>query len=50
MKIVAGRYPYEGLRYPKSDEKPPFQTRQEVEWQLPGLSPEKADELWELST
>jgi len=47
MKIVAGRYPYDGLRYPKSDEKPPFQTREEIQRQLPGLSPQKADELWE---
>jgi len=31
MKIVSGRYPYDGLRYPKGDEKPPFQTRREIE-------------------
>lgn len=36
MKIVLGRYPYDGLRYPKSDEKPPYQTRAEIERQLPG--------------
>ena len=47
MKIVSGRYPYDGLRYPKSDEKPPFQTRAEIERQLPGLPPKKAAELWE---
>jgi integrase len=47
MKIVVGRYPYDGLRYPKSDEKPPFQTRTEIERQLSGLLAEKADELWE---
>src|SRR5208337_2499212 len=46
MKIVSGRYPYDGLRYPKSDEKPPFQTRQEIERQLPGLPPQKQTELW----
>ena len=46
MKIVSGRYPYDGLRYPKSDEKPPFQTRQESERQLPGLHPQKQAELW----
>lgn len=40
MKIVTGRYPYDGLRYSKSDEKPLFQTRAEIERQLPGLSPE----------
>ncbi|SIO11507.1 Site-specific recombinase XerD [Singulisphaera sp. GP187] len=47
MKIVAGRYPYDGLRYPKSDEKPPFMTRTEIERQLPGLTEEKAGELYE---
>src|SRR5262249_14517614 len=47
MKIVAGRYPYDGLRYPKSDEKPPFQTRKQIERQLPALPPEKQDELCE---
>ncbi len=47
MKIVAGRYPYDGLRYAKSDEKPPFQTRKEIERQLPGLTAAKAAELWE---
>ncbi|WP_165245498.1 tyrosine-type recombinase/integrase [Paludisphaera soli] len=47
MKIVSGRYPYEGLRYPKTDEKPPFQNRDEILRQLPGLSAAKADELWE---
>jgi integrase len=47
MKIVSGRYPYDGLRYPKSDEKPPFQTRAEIERQLQGLPPKKAAELWE---
>jgi integrase len=47
MKIVSGRYPYDGLRYPKADEKPPFQTRAEIERQLPGLPPKKAAELWE---
>lgn len=47
MKIVTGVYPYHGLRYPKSDEKPPFQTRAEIERQIPGLSKPKADELLE---
>ena len=47
MKIVSGRYPYDGLHYPKSDERPPFQTRAEIERQLSGLSPDKAAELWE---
>ncbi len=47
MKIVAGRFPYDGLRYPKTDEKPPFQTREEIKRQLSGLTAQAADELWE---
>jgi integrase len=47
MDIVAGRYPYDGLRYPKSDEKPPFRTRAEIERQLKGLDLRRAHELWE---
>lgn len=47
MGLVAGRFPYDGLRYPKSDEKPPFQTRAEIERKIPGLSPEEAAEQWE---
>lgn len=46
MKIVAGRFPYDGLRYAKSDEKAPFQTRDEIERQLPGLTTEAAEDLW----
>lgn len=48
MGIVSGRCPVEGLRYAKTDEKPPFQSRAEIERQLPGLPKEKADELWEV--
>lgn len=47
MKIVSGRYPYDGLRYPKTDEKPPFQDREQIARQLPGLDEAKAAELWE---
>ena len=49
MGLVAGRFPYEGLRYPKSDEKPPFQTREEIERQISagGLKPAQVKELWE---
>jgi integrase len=47
MGIVSGRYPYDGLRYPKGNEKPPFQTRDEIERQLTGLTDGQADELWE---
>jgi integrase len=48
MGIVSGRCPADGLRYAKGDEKPPFQTRAEIERQLPGLPHPKADELWEV--
>jgi hypothetical protein len=47
MQIVSGRYPDDGLRYPKADEKPPFQTRVEIERQLADLTAGRADELWE---
>ena len=30
MKLVAGRFPYDGLRYPRTSEKPPFQTMAEI--------------------
>lgn len=46
MGIVDGPFPYKGLRYAKGDEKPPFQTREEIERQLPGLTPAKIEELW----
>ena len=48
MGIVEGRCPVDGLRYAKGDEKPPFQSRAEIERQLPGLPKEKAAELWEV--
>ncbi|MDB5345997.1 MAG: site-specific recombinase XerD [Schlesneria sp.] len=31
MKLVVGRFPNHGLRYPKTVEKPPFMTREEIE-------------------
>ena len=30
MKLVAGPFPNDGLRYPKTTEKPAFQTREEI--------------------
>ena len=30
MELVAGRFPNAGLRYPKTAEKPPFQTREQI--------------------
>jgi integrase len=48
MGLVAGRYPNDGLRYPKLDEKPPFQTRDQIERKIAagGLSKEQVTELW----
>ena len=36
MDLVAGRFPNGGLRYPKKDAKPPFQTWAEIERQISG--------------
>ncbi len=47
MKLVSGLCPVKGLVYPKTDEKPPFQTRAEIKRQLDGLTEAKRDELWE---
>jgi hypothetical protein len=48
MGLVSGRFPYDGLRYPKGDEKPPFQTIDEIERQIAGsgLKPAQTKELW----
>ncbi len=47
--LVAGPFPSRGLVYPKSDEKPPFMTWQEIERKLatPGLSANERNELWD---
>ncbi len=49
MGLVAGRFPNQGLVYPKTDEKPPFMTRQEIERKvaLGGLTEKEKDSLWE---
>lgn len=49
MGLVAGRFPYDGLRYPKGDEKPPFQTMEEIERHIAsgGLTGPQKKELWE---
>jgi len=46
---VEGAFPNRGLKYPKSAEKPPFQTRQEIERQLVkgNLSRVEEEELWD---
>ena len=49
MRLVPGRYPHDGLSYPKIDEKSPFQTRTEIERRIAaeGLVGERAKGLWE---
>lgn len=47
MGLVDREYPDAGLRFAKGDEKPPFQTREEIARRLPGLSEAEAVELWE---
>jgi integrase len=48
-KVILGSYPNEGLVYPRADEKPPFQTREEIERQIGrgALCAEEQDALWE---
>jgi len=47
--IVEGPFPANGLQFPKDDDKPHFQTRDEIERQITrgGLSPEQIAVLWE---
>lgn len=47
--LLTGDYPNHGLVYPKDDELPPYQTREEIERQVAagGLTPEQIDELWD---
>lgn len=45
MQLTRGAVPSEGLRYPKSDEKPPFMTRAEIERQIAGGG--SPDLLWD---
>ncbi|CAN5911964.1 hypothetical protein BH23PLA1_BH23PLA1_39750 [soil metagenome] len=46
---LAGRFPAKGLRYPKADEKPPFQSREEIERRIGGggLKPAEIADLWD---
>ena len=46
---VKGVFPNRGLKYPKSTEKPPFQTWQEIERRIArgGLTPREQDDLWD---
>lgn len=47
--LVAGRFPNDGLRFPKTEEKPPFQTRGQIERQIAGggLSKRQVGDLWD---
>ncbi len=46
---VSGKFPNAGLKYPKSAEKPPFQTWKEIEQQIArgGLSDAEQADLWD---
>jgi len=46
---VAGPFPNKGLRFPKTTEKPPFQTREEIERQIArgGLTDSEREALWD---
>lgn len=52
MGLVAGRFPNDGLRFPKQDEKPPFMTRAEIERQIAagGLTEAETKDLWNASS
>ncbi|MDG3004756.1 tyrosine-type recombinase/integrase [Paludisphaera mucosa] len=49
MGLVAGRFPSDGLRFPRSSEKSPFMTRAEIERRLAegGLTDRQAAGAWE---
>jgi integrase len=43
MKLVSGPFPNHGLRYPKTTEKPPFMTREEIERRIAARKLTKAE-------
>jgi integrase len=43
MKLVAGKFPIRGIRYPKTKEKPPFMTREEIERRIAAGGLSEAD-------
>lgn len=49
MGLLSGSFPNQGLKYPKTTEKPPFQTFAEIDRQIArgGLSQAEIDELWD---
>ncbi len=49
MKLVVGPFPNDGLRYPKTTQKPGFQTREEINRRIAagGLTDAEKAEMWE---
>jgi integrase len=48
MGLVTGTFPNRGLKFPKAEERPPFQTWQEIERQVArGVLPTEERELWD---
>jgi integrase len=48
MGFVTGPFPNRGLKYPKAEEKPPFQTWAEIERQVArGVTPAEERDLWD---
>lgn len=49
MKFVTGPFPNDGLRYPKTTEKPSFQTREEIQRRIAagGMSAAEQVQMWE---
>jgi integrase len=49
MGMVAGRFPYHGLRYARSTERPPFRTIEEIDRRIKagGITTAQQKELWE---
>jgi integrase len=47
--LLSGPFPNRGLVYPKTDEKPPFRTLEQIERQIAGggLTPAEQEELWD---
>jgi len=48
MGLVTARFPIKGIRYPKTDEKPPYMTRDEIERRIAagGLTDKQIRVLW----
>jgi integrase len=49
MRFLSGKFPATGLTYPKFEDKPPFQTREEIERRIAagGLKKKEIAELWD---